>query len=420
MSPIATLQDLKWSSRTRKRNNNNNNNTNNNKFNNNNKKNKRTEKEHKHSSSNTTNNRSDNINGNSNNKTVVFAGTGVRLQNSIVNNNNNDYSENPDPLYEGSISYEKVIEQKQWELLACNAIAQIEKEIAINNNDKKNNNTNNNNNERDCNDSNNDKNSNNFCKPATNDCEDKNVDAIEVIDLCEGEGKERGKEQEGKGGKQNKLQTRSLKRKTESNTFARLPSKSNVRKERKLMNSKSSCPASGITLEKSRSHQEFNPFFSGYVPAALDPTQETISTNEIIEAVSVSAEYCSCRAVLDTGNSGHTLITRDLALRLGILPSRDSSNNSNNNNNNNSNKSSDTSSSSSLFYPKPTKSIRIFGVVAGCSETLPLTPFTYRLKGKEMNITAGITTARLGCDCLISLNDIKCFEADGYRFKASG
>ena len=60
------------------------------------------------------------------------------------------------------------------------------------------------------------------------------------------------------------------------------------------------------------------------------------------------------------------------------------------------------------------------GVVAGASERVPIVSgLTYRIKGKEMCVDAGVTNAELGdCELLISRAEIMQFEYDGYTFTA--
>ena len=145
------------------------------------------------------------------------------------------------------------------------------------------------------------------------------------------------------------------------------------------------------------SSSSYNPYFSGYEPKPLLPSEiQTIQTREIVEAEDYSAagHFHRCSALLDTGNAGRTLITRALATRLGLF--------------------SEPSASSALLR----KTMPVHGVVAGASERVPLATFAYRLKGKTVRGVVGITNANLGCDVLISLSDIGLFESDGFIFKS--
>ena len=62
--------------------------------------------------------------------------------------------------------------------------------------------------------------------------------------------------------------------------------------------------------------------------------------------------------------------------------------------------------------------VEVRGVVAGAAERLAKVHVTYRIKGKTMRVWAGITRAGLGCDLLVSRNDIVEFERDGYTLSA--
>ena len=142
-------------------------------------------------------------------------------------------------------------------------------------------------------------------------------------------------------------------------------------------------------------------FFSGYCAPAPSGDEE-IRTHESVEAEDYKGggRYHSCRAVLDTGNAGPTLITRELAIRVGIIepgrPARDR-------------------------YATPSllpRTLEVRGVVAGATERLPMCTFAYRLRGRTMSTSAGITTAKLGCDVLVSLRDIREWEGrHGFRFR---
>ena len=145
-----------------------------------------------------------------------------------------------------------------------------------------------------------------------------------------------------------------------------------------------------------------NFFFSGYTPSSAAGTDEEISTYETVEAEDYKTpnRHYSCKAILDTGNGGCTLITRSLAIRVGIIepgrPSRDKF-------------------STPSLLPQ---SVSVRGVVAGASEKLPMCTFAYRLRGSTLRTSAAITTASLGCDVLVSLKDIKEWESRfGYRFR---
>ena len=124
---------------------------------------------------------------------------------------------------------------------------------------------------------------------------------------------------------------------------------------------------------------QFNPFFSGYTPSSAAGTDEEICTYETVEAEDYKTpnRHYSCKAILDTGNGGCTLITRSLAIRVGIIepgrPSRDKF-------------------STPSLLPQ---SVSVRGVVAGASEKLPMCTFAYRLRGSTLRTSAAITTASM-------------------------
>jgi hypothetical protein len=62
--------------------------------------------------------------------------------------------------------------------------------------------------------------------------------------------------------------------------------------------------------------------------------------------------------------------------------------------------------------------MEVRGVVAGAVERLPRLRFQYEVGGVEMNISGGVTRARLGCDLLVSRHDILALEKQGFRLSA--
>ena len=114
-----------------------------------------------------------------------------------------------------------------------------------------------------------------------------------------------------------------------------------------------------------------------------------IGTDETAECLDVTGGWYSARACLDTGNGGGTLVTKNLAVKLGLVDG---------------------------FGRWQV----VRGVVAGASERVPIVSgLTYRIKGKEMCVDAGVTNAELGdCDLLIARAEIMQFESDGYTFTA--
>lgn len=134
-----------------------------------------------------------------------------------------------------------------------------------------------------------------------------------------------------------------------------------------------------------------------YVPPAGRSNHDlNIGTDETAECRDVSGSWYSARACLDTGNGGGTLVTKNLAIKLGLVDG--------------------------FGRPAGGGSVRMVtvrGVVAGASERVPVVSgLTYRIKGKEMTVDAGVTECDLDCDLLISRAEIMAFEADGYKFTA--
>lgn len=134
-----------------------------------------------------------------------------------------------------------------------------------------------------------------------------------------------------------------------------------------------------------------------YVPPAGRSNHDlNIGTDETAECRDVSGSWYSARACLDTGNGGGTLVTKNLAVKLGLVDG--------------------------FGRPAGGGSVRMWtvrGVVAGASERVPVVSgLTYRIKGKEMTVDAGVTECDLDCDLLISRAEIMAFEADGYKFTA--
>lgn len=119
-----------------------------------------------------------------------------------------------------------------------------------------------------------------------------------------------------------------------------------------------------------------------------------LSTDEIAEVRDVGMEWYPCQACLDTGNGGCTLVVKELAIRMGLVDG--------------------------FGNPKGgrTRMVHVQGVVAGASERIPTVTLVYRLKGKEMVVEAGVTSAAMGCDLLVSRRDIARFEEDGYTLTA--
>ena len=134
-----------------------------------------------------------------------------------------------------------------------------------------------------------------------------------------------------------------------------------------------------------------------YVPPAGRSNHDlNIGTDETAECRDVSGSWYSARACLDTGNGGGTLVTKNLAIKLGLVDG--------------------------FGRPAGGGSVRMVtvrGVVAGASERVPVVSgLTYRIKGKEMTVDAGVTECDFDCDLLISRAEIMAFEADGYKFTA--
>lgn len=140
-----------------------------------------------------------------------------------------------------------------------------------------------------------------------------------------------------------------------------------------------------------------NPFWcpSRYVPVGGENQPDLrLQTNESALVLDSGLVGHRATAVLDTGNAGHTLITRSFARQLALV---------------------DVHGNPTQAY---SRTIRVQGVVAGAFEMIKTLNITYEIKGKKMHITAGLTEARLGCDLLISRREIAEFESDGYRLSA--
>jgi hypothetical protein len=132
-----------------------------------------------------------------------------------------------------------------------------------------------------------------------------------------------------------------------------------------------------------------------YEPSAAPSAGDLrLSTDERAEIADVGLAWYPCSACLDTGNAGCTLIAQELATRMGLCDG--------------------------LGVPTGGFAgyVEVRGVVAGAAERLAKVHVTYRIKGKTMRVWAGITRAGLGCDLLVSRNDIVEFERDGYTLSA--
>ena len=135
-------------------------------------------------------------------------------------------------------------------------------------------------------------------------------------------------------------------------------------------------------------------------PPRYEPSREKnaaalrLSTDELAEVADVCLAWYPCSACLDTGNAGCTLIAQELATRMGLCDG----------------------------FGTPTGGfagyVEVRGVVAGAAERLPKVHVTYRIKGKTMRVWAGMTRASLGCDLLVSRDDIVAFERDGFVLSA--
>ena len=150
--------------------------------------------------------------------------------------------------------------------------------------------------------------------------------------------------------------------------------------------------------EKEKEKETFrNPLLDPprYEPSAAPSAANLrLSTDERAEIADVGLAWYPCSACLDTGNAGCTLIAQELATRMGLCDG----------------------------LGRPTGGfagyVEVRGVVAGAAERLAKVHVTYRIKGKTMRVWAGITRAGLGCDLLVSRNDIVEFERDGYTLSA--
>lgn len=155
--------------------------------------------------------------------------------------------------------------------------------------------------------------------------------------------------------------------------------------------------ASSSATASTSSNTGDNPFWcpARYVPAGGENQADLrLQTHEVAQVFDSGLVGHRGAAILDTGNAGCTLITRSFARQLGLVD----------------------------MHGNPTQAysrqIRVQGVVAGAFEMIKTLNISYEIKGKKMHIVAGLTEARLGCDLLISRQDIIQFEADGYRLSA--
>jgi hypothetical protein len=159
-------------------------------------------------------------------------------------------------------------------------------------------------------------------------------------------------------------------------------------------------PRRAVTTNKEREKEKEtfrNPLLDPprYEPSAAPSAGDLrLSTDERAEIADVGLAWYPCSACLDTGNAGCTLIAQELATRMGLCDG--------------------------LGVPTGGFAgyVEVRGVVAGAAERLAKVHVTYRIKGKTMRVWAGITRAGLGCDLLVSRNDIVEFERDGYTLSA--
>jgi hypothetical protein len=115
---------------------------------------------------------------------------------------------------------------------------------------------------------------------------------------------------------------------------------------------------------------------------------------ENAEVLDRGLQWVWCGALLDSGNGGCTLITVELAFSLGL-----------------------TDIAGVPCGGAPRRRTRIQGVTEGHLDVF-MVPLRYRIAGTELNITAGVTThGQIGCDMLVSANDIREFQRAGFTFE---
>ena len=156
-------------------------------------------------------------------------------------------------------------------------------------------------------------------------------------------------------------------------------------------------PRTAVTTNKKRKGTFTNPLLD---PPRYEPSREKnaadlrLSTDEPAEVADVCLAWYPCSACLDTGNAGCTLIAQELATRMGLCDG----------------------------LGAPTGGfagyVEVRGVVAGAVERLPRCLSRTGSRARPMRVWAGVTRARLGCELLVSRNDIVEFERDGYTLSA--
>eukprot|EP00891_Asterochloris_glomerata_P009931 jgi/Astpho2/9931/Aster-x1618 len=145
--------------------------------------------------------------------------------------------------------------------------------------------------------------------------------------------------------------------------------------------------AAGTAGSRSQGPSGVNPFTAPaqYVPAGgwESVVDVDLYTDMYVDVLDIGMTRHRASACLDTGNGGCTLIQSSLAHVLGLCDQFGNPLESN------------------------SRSVTVRGVVAGASEHVKTCTVTYEVKGKRMTVRAGLTSAKLGCDLLISCAEIR-------------
>jgi hypothetical protein len=142
-------------------------------------------------------------------------------------------------------------------------------------------------------------------------------------------------------------------------------------------------------------YDPFNP--PQYRPAGGFTSARELHVRETAKLRTVDGSWMSgLKAVLDTGNEGCTLVCVAAARRAGLV---------------------DEFGQPVGSFGKA-RTIEVHGAVAGAAERIPMMRFEYEIAGKSVSVMGAVTSARLGCDLLISRHDLLQFQSEGYNLSA--
>lgn len=145
--------------------------------------------------------------------------------------------------------------------------------------------------------------------------------------------------------------------------------------------------------------EAYNPFSPAqYVPAGgFAKLGGELRVHETARLRTVDGAWMGgLNACLDTGNEGCTLLTVPSARRAGLVDQH--------------------GVPVGTFGRCETREVR--GVVAGAVERVSMLQIEYAIQGKSVKVHAGVSTAQLGCDLLVSRHDLLLFQADGFTLSA--